>query len=89
MSTPDGTWEDSDDLIQAGAIAVDQYEVMAGVAFVDGGALPAVMVRVKGVVAEDVGVDGAQRVPATFILRHDDATRFAAQIVEATKMRPA
>lgn len=90
MSTPDSGFEDSGEIHPLHElIAVDRYVLSAGLVTDEDGVTPAVSFTMMGLLASQVGNPHAQRVSSAFLLRPEDARRFAAQLVQACDQRPS
>jgi hypothetical protein len=90
VSTPDGEWEEVDEvarLVEMNLIAVDQYEIYAGTIAAETGLTPAIRIVVSGILAKDLGNPAAEGVKGTFLLSTDDAVRFAQQVAQACDAR--
>lgn len=89
MSTPDGSFEESYEIYELHElIAVDHYDLSTGLVTDEDGVAPAVSFTMKGLIASQIGDPSAQRVSASFLMRPEDALRFAAQVVQACNRTP-
>lgn len=88
MGTPDGFWEPVMEAFPPESIAIDQYEIAAGVSLVANGLIPTIGFTFRGVSVSDVGNPDAPRREVNVLMQTADVARFAEQAVTATTLRP-